>query len=231
MALVRLSAVSHEVIKCRVILNKLEPSRLYYCYLSNSVKKGKSSRSIQKFSSNWIGSYAAKGHSFNPNISSKLRVLRADVNIRNATERWPSVTKAWSTTAVRCLSTFNSRHLFQVPEDADQKRHSCTITTSRNFCSKKSGDDTVGSGDGNGNGAASGNGSSNDDSDNEPPQPLIQTMTLPATMTVPEVWPYVPVVAINRNPVFPKFIKIVEVMVFMLNSICGHSFEYYDNSY
>lgn len=35
--------------------------------------------------------------------------------------------------------------------------------------------------------------------------------TLPATMTVPEVWPTVPVIAINRNPVFPRFIKIIEV--------------------
>ncbi|MPC52178.1 Lon protease, mitochondrial [Portunus trituberculatus] len=34
---------------------------------------------------------------------------------------------------------------------------------------------------------------------------------LPATMAVPEVWPNVPVIAINRNPVFPRFIKIIEV--------------------
>jgi len=34
---------------------------------------------------------------------------------------------------------------------------------------------------------------------------------LPATMTVPDIWPSVPVIAINRNPVFPRFIKIIEV--------------------
>lgn len=34
---------------------------------------------------------------------------------------------------------------------------------------------------------------------------------LPATMIVPEVWPSVPVIAISRNPVFPRFIKIIEV--------------------
>lgn len=34
---------------------------------------------------------------------------------------------------------------------------------------------------------------------------------LPATMTVPEYWPNLPVIAINRNPVFPRFIKIIEV--------------------
>jgi Lon-like ATP-dependent protease len=34
---------------------------------------------------------------------------------------------------------------------------------------------------------------------------------VPATQTVPDVWPIVPVIAINKNPVFPKFIKIIEV--------------------
>ena len=39
--------------------------------------------------------------------------------------------------------------------------------------------------------------------------------SLPATMTVPDVWPNVPVIAINRNPVFPRFIKIIEVRNFV----------------
>ena len=30
-------------------------------------------------------------------------------------------------------------------------------------------------------------------------------------MTVPEVWPQVPVIAVKRNPVFPRFIKMIEV--------------------
>lgn len=34
---------------------------------------------------------------------------------------------------------------------------------------------------------------------------------VPATQIVPDVWPIVPVLAINKHPVFPKFIKIVEV--------------------
>lgn len=37
------------------------------------------------------------------------------------------------------------------------------------------------------------------------------TSQLPATVAVPEVWPQVPVIAINRNPVFPRFIKLIEV--------------------
>ncbi|XP_042857295.1 lon protease homolog, mitochondrial-like [Penaeus japonicus] len=35
--------------------------------------------------------------------------------------------------------------------------------------------------------------------------------TLPATMMVPDVWPRVPVIAISRHPVFPRFIKIIEI--------------------
>lgn len=34
---------------------------------------------------------------------------------------------------------------------------------------------------------------------------------LPATVAVPEVWPHVPVIAISRNIVFPRFIKLIEV--------------------
>lgn len=34
---------------------------------------------------------------------------------------------------------------------------------------------------------------------------------LPATVAVPDVWPHLPVIAISRNIVFPRFIKLVEV--------------------
>ena len=34
---------------------------------------------------------------------------------------------------------------------------------------------------------------------------------MPSTVTVPDLWPVVPVIAVNRHPVFPKFIKIVEI--------------------
>ncbi|KAK3925590.1 Lon protease-like protein, mitochondrial [Frankliniella fusca] len=37
------------------------------------------------------------------------------------------------------------------------------------------------------------------------------TQSLPATVVVPEVWPNVPLIAINRNPVFPRFIKLIEI--------------------
>ncbi|CAH2049591.1 unnamed protein product, partial [Iphiclides podalirius] len=38
-----------------------------------------------------------------------------------------------------------------------------------------------------------------------------ENVILPATVAVPEVWPQVPVIAINRNPVFPRFIKLIEI--------------------
>lgn len=38
-----------------------------------------------------------------------------------------------------------------------------------------------------------------------------QHHSLPATVVVPEVWPHVPLIAINRNPVFPRFIKLIEL--------------------
>ncbi|XP_073842996.1 lon protease homolog, mitochondrial isoform X2 [Musca autumnalis] len=34
---------------------------------------------------------------------------------------------------------------------------------------------------------------------------------LPATVAVPEVWPHVPMLATHRNPLFPRFMKIMEI--------------------
>ncbi|XP_039291445.1 lon protease homolog, mitochondrial isoform X2 [Nilaparvata lugens] len=35
--------------------------------------------------------------------------------------------------------------------------------------------------------------------------------SVPATVMVPEVWPKVPIIALNGNPVFPRFTKVIEV--------------------
>lgn len=59
----------------------------------------------------------------------------------------------------------------------------------------------------------------NDGGDSDGPsdsdQPVVPVYSKPmgalTPMTVPEVWPVVPVIAVSRNPVFPKFIKIIEV--------------------
>ena len=40
----------------------------------------------------------------------------------------------------------------------------------------------------------------------------------PSPVTVPEVWPEVPIVAINRHPLFPGFIKKVDVSCYLLSA-------------
>lgn len=36
-------------------------------------------------------------------------------------------------------------------------------------------------------------------------------LLLPSTTTVPDEWPVLPLIAVGRNPVFPRFIKIIEL--------------------
>ncbi|XP_070498834.1 lon protease homolog, mitochondrial isoform X1 [Chironomus tepperi] len=43
----------------------------------------------------------------------------------------------------------------------------------------------------------------------EAPTDFLHT-NLPTTVAIPEVWPYLPCIAVNRNPVFPRFMKILE---------------------
>uniref|UniRef100_A0A8C2Q3C2 Lon protease homolog, mitochondrial n=1 Tax=Cyprinus carpio TaxID=7962 RepID=A0A8C2Q3C2_CYPCA len=50
--------------------------------------------------------------------------------------------------------------------------------------------------------------SGGDEGPYSPPPPQMTALT---TMLVPEVFPNVPLIAVNRNPVFPRFIKIIEV--------------------
>uniref|UniRef100_A0A2M4A9T4 Lon protease homolog, mitochondrial n=1 Tax=Anopheles triannulatus TaxID=58253 RepID=A0A2M4A9T4_9DIPT len=64
-----------------------------------------------------------------------------------------------------------------------------TVLT-RSFCSAKNDDDPI---------------------DPPPEPPVNYTNQLPATVAIPEVWPHLPVIATKRNPVFPKFMKILEI--------------------
>lgn len=54
---------------------------------------------------------------------------------------------------------------------------------------------------------------STEGSDDDHPQTEEDSFTpqLPATVAVPEVWPHVPVIAISKNIVFPRFIKLIEL--------------------
>ncbi|XP_073978605.1 lon protease homolog, mitochondrial-like isoform X2 [Rhodnius prolixus] len=73
------------------------------------------------------------------------------------------------------------------------------ILFSRSLSSQKSGD---GPGD---------EGGSKPPTDEPPEEEPTPQTTLPASVVVPEVWPQVPLIAINRNPVFPRFIKLIEI--------------------
>lgn len=43
-------------------------------------------------------------------------------------------------------------------------------------------------------------------------EPNLSESFLPATVAVPEVWPHLPVIAINKNPIYPRFMRIIEVI-------------------
>lgn len=45
----------------------------------------------------------------------------------------------------------------------------------------------------------------------QPAEEVTPPTTLPASVVVPENWPHLPVIPISRNPVFPRFIKLIEV--------------------
>lgn len=49
---------------------------------------------------------------------------------------------------------------------------------------------------------------------------------LPATVVVPEVWPHVPVIAVSRNVVFPRFIKLIEVCYIIIFKLVKFKIEY-----
>lgn len=54
-------------------------------------------------------------------------------------------------------------------------------------------------------------GEGSDSEQTPPPEDEGYNTQLPATVAVPEVWPHLPVIAISRNIVFPRFIKLIEV--------------------
>lgn len=53
-------------------------------------------------------------------------------------------------------------------------------------------------------------GKNNDEISQEDGTPEVDN-NLPATVAIPEVWPHLPLLATKRNPVFPRFMKILEV--------------------
>ncbi|KAL0271494.1 UNVERIFIED_CONTAM: hypothetical protein PYX00_008574 [Menopon gallinae] len=63
--------------------------------------------------------------------------------------------------------------------------------------------------------SSSNDGSGSDDDDGRPDyhdtKPPTNQTTLPAAVVVPDVFPFLPIIAVNRNPVFPRFIKLIEI--------------------
>ncbi|KAH1005202.1 hypothetical protein HUJ04_006231 [Dendroctonus ponderosae] len=97
--------------------------------------------------------------------------------------------KAESRVALRARSV-NSLHLGSPNGVFSRSRlfnNSRSLTSVRYFSSKSNGSDDIAP-------------------EEEPYNPQ-----LPATVAVPEVWPHVPVIAISRNIVFPRFIKLIEL--------------------
>ena len=97
------------------------------------------------------------------------------------------------------FSSFNSRDRVLI------LNRTPALVQSRNFCSKKDDDpddpirpSTVHS-------------VAEEDSDVESGAVVTAAEPSLVSMTVPEIYPNVPVIAISRNPVFPRFIKIVEI--------------------
>uniref|UniRef100_A0A915JFR8 Lon N-terminal domain-containing protein n=1 Tax=Romanomermis culicivorax TaxID=13658 RepID=A0A915JFR8_ROMCU len=85
------------------------------------------------------------------------------------------------------------------------------FTEKRHLCSNSNGNPVGGDGSNNSDGSSSGSA----DFDDTPPVPvgdepqLLQMALTP--LTVPENFPIVPVIAINRHPIFPTFVKIIDI--------------------
>ncbi len=116
----------------------------------------------------------------------------------------------------RSLNTLSEHHFIQKLE-LSQRGYPVLSWQARSFSSGGSG--TPGGADDAAGGAPASAGDGEDDgssSDSAEPPMYTQTEQFPsstalAPMTVPEIFPQVPVIAVKRNPVFPRFIKMIEV--------------------
>lgn len=76
----------------------------------------------------------------------------------------------------------------------NEERLSSIVVHRRTFCSKRDDEEAV------------------EDRPEEASPPVVgPTGGALTSVSIPETWPQVPVIAISRNPVFPRFIKIVEI--------------------
>ncbi|XP_021941015.1 lon protease homolog, mitochondrial-like isoform X2 [Zootermopsis nevadensis] len=105
----------------------------------------------------------------------------------------------------RCIGTFGTIKSCRYIQGYESPRLGyITVTQGRYFSTSKSGND---------------DGPGEDEVTQPKPGPVLESSdseytthhSLPVTVAVPEVWPQLPLIAINRNPVFPRFIKLIEI--------------------
>lgn len=114
----------------------------------------------------------------------------------------------------RCIGILSTTKAYRrVPVYAGPRLEYITSTSGRFFSTNRSGN-TEGPNDDEGRQPRQGAG--REGSDNE----YSTHQSLPATVIVPEVWPHLPLLAVNRNPVFPRFIKLIEVSEMLRNYFC-----------
>ncbi|KAG9461657.1 hypothetical protein GDO78_016118 [Eleutherodactylus coqui] len=105
-----------------------------------------------------------------------------------------------------CTHVASARAAVSATFAAPRVRHAVLCRAVSSYGSRGSG---AFSGDGEGEGAAAGGGEEGGGAE-EPPYaaPVVTALT---PLVVPEVFPDVPVIPVSRNPVFPRFVKIIEV--------------------
>ncbi|KAI7791134.1 lon protease homolog, mitochondrial [Triplophysa rosa] len=125
----------------------------------------------------------------------------------------PSIHRAYSYISSRNSSLCNSRITASIMIDRWSRVTGCPVGSGSPVavCQRRFLFGNKGSGFSGEDGAESSNGSAGDESGGDEGSYTSPQMTALTPMMVPEVFPNVPLIAVNRNPVFPRFIKIIEV--------------------
>ncbi|CAB1323812.1 unnamed protein product [Coregonus sp. 'balchen'] len=156
-------------------------------------------RSLLSESSNWTGLVAKRSYSTTGTLRKTLRNARFGNVVTSMTRagrpaklnRWTMVTGVFS----------GEREILGLGCGASASYNQIRLFGNRGSGAGFSGED-----------GSESSGSGGDESGGDGGTPYISPqMTALTPMLVPEVFPNVPLIAVSRNPVFPRFIKIIEV--------------------
>ncbi|XP_056614225.1 LOW QUALITY PROTEIN: lon protease homolog, mitochondrial [Triplophysa dalaica] len=139
--------------------------------------------------------------------------IRAGINaLLPRTNPHPSIHRSYSYISGRDSSLCNSRTA-SIMTDRWSRVTGCPVGSGSPIavCQRRFLFGNKGSGFSGEDGAENSNGSAGDESGGDEGSYNSPQMTALTPMMVPEVFPNVPLIAVNRNPVFPRFIKIIEV--------------------